>query len=55
MNDIERYNFWNREMEDYLESIEEDRIKKVLRWDSVINKVPIKIDKPKKQNKLTRN
>jgi len=38
MNDIERYNFWNQEEEEFLRR---ERMEKIMRWDSITNKVPI--------------
>ena len=41
MNDIERYDFWHREMEEFLKQERRKRLEKIMRWDSVTNKVPI--------------
>jgi len=41
MNDIERYDFWHREMEEFLKQERRKRLERVMRWDSVTNKVPI--------------
>ena len=40
INDIERYEFWNREMVDFLKKENQKKIDLLMRWDSVTNKVP---------------
>lgn len=41
MNDIERQSFWGKEMDEFLVREEKKKIEKVMRWDSITNKVPI--------------
>ena len=39
-NDIERYDFWNREMQVFLEKEALNKRDLIMRWDSCSNKVP---------------
>lgn len=52
-NDIERYDFWNREMEEFLKEERRKELEKIMRWDSVANKVPPSIIKIQKERKIT--
>jgi len=40
MNDIERFDFWNREEEAFIEKINNEKRDLIMRWDSCTNKVP---------------
>lgn len=45
MNDIERYNFWNQEQDEFVKKERQKEKQRILdmimRWDSIANKVPI--------------
>jgi hypothetical protein len=43
INDIERFDFWNREADEFLRRENIKKNEKVMRWDSVTNKVPFKL------------
>lgn len=40
INDIERHDFWNREMNDFLKKENQKKIDMIIRWDPCANKVP---------------